>query len=115
MHTCVPTQKQAQMVTFHTDMHTHRHETEVIAHEGKWMRMVIILSDLSPSRKEKYHRVFFLVCGSYILHRHINHICTYNMSIEATLSMGKGGLKVGVKRHKGMGDMHKVLYILDII
>lgn len=81
--------------------------------------MVIILSDLSPSRKEKYHRgVFFLVCGSYILHRHINHICTYNMSIEATLSMGKGGLKVkvGMKRYKGKvvrygGYAQSTLYI----
>lgn len=106
MHTCVPAQMQTQMVTFHTDMYTHKHEAEVIAHEEKWMQTVIILSDLSPSQKEKYHS-FFLVCGSYILHRHINHICTYKMSIEAIMSMRKGCLKVGVKRHKGKVVGHR--------
>jgi hypothetical protein len=57
----------------HTHTHTHTHtytefysfikKTEIMSLIGKWMKLELMLSEISQSHKDKY-RMFSLICGS---------------------------------------------------
>jgi hypothetical protein len=53
--------------------------------EGKWVELENFYKTI-PSQENKFH-AFFLLCGSWILHRYLeSYVCKYDREAEADLS-----------------------------